>query len=41
MGAAGIESDWNKHVNDGFTDFPLIRELCNGSKHFEPPMGTR
>jgi len=34
-GAAGSESDWNKHVKDRFTDFHLIHELCNGSKHFE------
>lgn len=35
MGAAGSESDWNKHVNDGLEYFPLIRALCNGSKHFD------
>jgi len=35
MGASGSESEWNKHVNRSFSDFPLILELCNGSKHFE------
>jgi hypothetical protein len=35
MGAAGNETKWNEHVNQCFPDFPLIRELCNGSKHFE------
>ncbi len=35
MGAAGSESKWNEYVNREFLDFPLIRELCNGSKHFE------
>ena len=33
-GAAGQESDWNAWVNHAFPDFPIIRELCNGSKHF-------
>jgi hypothetical protein len=35
MGASGSESEWSKHVNRSFSDFPLILELCNGSKHFE------
>jgi hypothetical protein len=35
MGASGSESKWNEHVNQCFIDFPLIHELCNGSKHFE------
>jgi hypothetical protein len=35
MGAYGSESNWKEHVNRCFPDFPLIRELCNGSKHFE------
>jgi hypothetical protein len=35
MGRAGSEADWNKYVKDRFPDFQLIRELCNGSKHFE------
>lgn len=34
MGATGGEPDWNAYVNQQFADFPLIRELCNGSKHF-------
>ena len=34
------ECKWNKYVNGAFKngafeDFRLIRELCNGSKHFE------
>jgi hypothetical protein len=41
MGAAGDEADWNKHVKDRFTDFPLVRELCNGSKHLESDAGDR
>jgi hypothetical protein len=36
MSASGNEHDWNKWVNRKFKDFPVIRELCNGSKHFEP-----
>jgi hypothetical protein len=35
MGAAGTEESWNGWVNQQFPDFPVIRELCNGSKHFE------
>jgi hypothetical protein len=35
MGAPGIKAGWDKHVKDRFTDFRLIHELCNGSKHFE------
>jgi hypothetical protein len=41
MGVAGSEAEWNKHIKDGFTDFPLIRELCNGSKHFEKDPGDQ
>jgi hypothetical protein len=33
--ASGHESLWNAWVNQAFPDFPIIRELCNGSKHFE------
>ncbi|SDR63343.1 hypothetical protein SAMN05519103_08512 [Rhizobiales bacterium GAS113] len=36
MGAPGNESDWCAWVNRRFPDFPIIRDLCNGSKHFEP-----
>jgi hypothetical protein len=36
MAKVGHESDWNEYVNRQFTDFPLVRDLCNGSKHFEP-----
>jgi hypothetical protein len=35
MGASGSEKKWNAHVNLCFPDFPLIRELCNSSKHFK------
>jgi hypothetical protein len=35
MGASSSEAKWNDHVNLCCPDFPLIRELCNGSKHFE------
>jgi hypothetical protein len=35
MGAAGNEDEWNHWVNKEFPDFKIIRELCNGSKHFE------
>jgi hypothetical protein len=35
MGAAVDEAAWNAWVNRSFADFPIIRELCNGSKHFE------
>jgi hypothetical protein len=36
IGAAGSEGDWNIYIKAAFTDFHLIHELCNGSKHFEP-----
>ena len=35
MGAAGNEDEWNHWVNKEFPDFKIIRELRNGSKHFE------
>jgi len=35
MTQAGQEGNWNRHINTSFPDFPTIRELCNGSKHFE------
>ena len=34
MHVAGNEDDWNKYVNRQFPDFSVVRELCNGSKHF-------
>jgi hypothetical protein len=34
MGASGNESEWNRWINAQFPDFPIIRDLCNGSKHF-------
>jgi hypothetical protein len=34
-GSVGTEQAWNEWVIQQFPDFPLIRELCNGSKHFE------
>jgi hypothetical protein len=33
-GASGAKAAWNTWVNRYFPDFPIIRELCNGSKHF-------
>ncbi|RWC42229.1 MAG: hypothetical protein EOS55_24745 [Mesorhizobium sp.] len=36
MGAPGNEAAWNTWVNSNCNDFKLVRELCNGSKHFEP-----
>jgi hypothetical protein len=35
MTASDNENDWNAYINRQFPDFPTIRELCNGSKHFE------
>jgi hypothetical protein len=40
------ECKWNKYINGAFKngafeDFRLIRELCNGSKHFEPDPGDK
>lgn len=34
MGASGTDAAWNTWVNQAFPDFPIIRKLCNGSKHF-------
>jgi hypothetical protein len=34
IGANGDKAAWNAWVNQSFPDFPIIRELCNGSKHF-------
>lgn len=34
MGTSGDEGAWNGWINAQFPDFPIIRELCNGSKHF-------
>jgi len=36
IGTTASEEDWNCWVGRGFPDFRIIRELCNGSKHFEP-----
>jgi hypothetical protein len=36
MAKVGKECVWNEYVNRQFTDFPVLRDLCNGSKHFEP-----
>ena len=32
---------WNEYINSEHTDFRLIRELCNGSKHFGPRDGDK
>jgi hypothetical protein len=34
MGVAGGEDTWNRWVIDRFPEFGIIRDLCNGSKHF-------
>jgi hypothetical protein len=34
MGTTGDDKIWSGWVNAQFPDFPIIRELCNGSKHF-------
>jgi hypothetical protein len=34
MGRSGNESDWNTWINQQLPNFPILRELCNGSKHF-------
>ena len=36
VGNSAKKGDWNCWVNKQFPDFRIIRELCNGSKHFEP-----
>jgi hypothetical protein len=36
MGSSGAEDHWCRWINQSFPDFPIIRELCNGSKHFRP-----
>jgi hypothetical protein len=36
MGSSGAEDHWCRWINQSFRDFPIIRELCNGSKHFRP-----
>ncbi|MGH7928374.1 MAG: hypothetical protein ACREQV_11320, partial [Candidatus Binatia bacterium] len=33
-GKNASESNWNQWINKSLNDFKLIRELCNGSKHF-------
>jgi hypothetical protein len=35
-GDAGSEESWNKWINNRFPEFVVIRDLCNGSKHFQP-----
>jgi hypothetical protein len=36
LGSTGRGKDWNCWVNKKFPDFRIIRDLCNGSKHWEP-----
>src|ERR1700722_3103128 len=37
IGSAGNKEDaWNSWVNSSFVNFPIVRDICNGSKHFEP-----
>lgn len=40
IGAAGDEHAWNAWINTQFPDFKLLKELCNGSKHFDPQSNT-
>jgi len=35
MGNNGAESDWNSWINSQFQRFPILREICNGSKHLK------
>ena len=35
------EVGWNTWVNATFSMFPLVRDICNGSKHFEPGAKVR
>lgn len=35
-GSPCTEDGWNRWVNLEFSDFPIIRALCNGSKHLGP-----
>ena len=35
IGRSGVESDWNSWVNTQHPEFKIVREICNGSKHFE------
>ena len=37
VGQACDEHAFNNFINDSFSRFPLLQELCNGSKHFERP----
>ena len=41
MGSSGGGDRWCQWVNQSFPDFPIIRELCNGSKHFESGVKIR
>ena len=41
IGATGSEGDWIRYIDAAFTDFHLINELCNGSKHFAPKSSDR
>lgn len=35
MGKSGAECDWNSWINSQFQSFPILQEICNGSKHFK------
>ena len=41
MGASGGKDAWNTWINQNFSDFRLIRALCNGSKHFQDGRSMR
>lgn len=34
------ECDFNKHINDSFKYFKILKDVCNGSKHFQTIKGT-
>jgi hypothetical protein len=36
IGNAGRKTDWESWVNQNFVNFPIVRDICNGSKHFGP-----
>ncbi|MGH9677451.1 MAG: hypothetical protein ACRD36_10150 [Candidatus Acidiferrum sp.] len=41
MGTSGDEAAWNTWVNNNCADFKLVRDVCNGSKHFYPRPGIQ
>jgi len=35
VGTSAAKKDWERWVDQHFSDFPIIRDLCDGSKHFK------